>query len=319
MNHWLKPLACALLAILFCSPNTLLQAQEQVKIDTFARTKIPVLVEPMKFSDDLPPGLVQRIQQVAYTILEQHWHFEVINHSSSENSGEIDPEYIFQLSLLPLIDNLSQNDTRDSTKAIVRTNYYLSSGVKLNLRVTNIVTGELKYSHEISSIQSARGRKFFNPPNMVFAYGATVDWRFGTKRYPFPKSPAAEAQILQDEKNSLLRKALDEFPDIWRQALVEIFPSPIHLTSVINGSAKKPKEVMIDAGQDFGIRKGYAMEVYTYKVYQALGEQFIREEKLGNFYPIEVNADSCRGRLIGGRRDVGDALARGEDLFVRFR
>lgn len=299
--------------------HTNLLAQETAEIDTFSRKKIPVLVEPMQFSSDIPPGLTERIQLVAYTILEQHWHYEVINHSSAKNTGEIDPEYIFQLSLQPLIEDLSQNDIRDTNKVLVRTDYYLSEGIRLNLRVTDIVSGELKYSRDVESIKSARGRKYFNSQMMAFAYGATVNWNLGTTKYPFPNSPEEEASIIQEEKNKLLLKALDELPAIWRQTLVEIFPVPIHLGTIINGSSKKPKQVQIDAGEDFGIRKGYPLEVYTYKVYRALGEEFLREEKLSTFYPVDIGPDSTVGRLYGGRKEVGDALARGEQIFLRFK
>ena len=310
---------CLTLTIIFLLGSMLLPAQENAALDTFSRDRIPVLVEPLQFPSDLPPGLVQRVQQVAYTALEQHWHYQVINHSSSDNTGEVDPEYIFQLSLQPLIDDLSQSDVQDSNKVVVQTNYYLARGLRLNVRVTDIVTGELKYSRSVESIKSARGRKFFTSRRMVFAYGATVDWRTNTSGYPFPNSAREEADILQAEKNKLMQQALDEFPAIWQQALAELFPVPIHLLAVENGSAKKPKQVRIDAGQDFGIRKGFPLEVYTYKIYQALGEEFVREEVLSTFYPVEVGANNCTGRLWGGRKEVGEALARGERIFLRFK
>ena len=78
-------------------------AQEAVVVDTFTREKIPILVEPMQFSEDIPPGLVERLQLAAYKLLELHWHFQVINHSTEQNTGEVDPEYIFQLSLRRLL------------------------------------------------------------------------------------------------------------------------------------------------------------------------------------------------------------------------
>ena len=308
-----------MIGLIYVASVTVLQAQEAVEIDTFSREKIPVLVEPMKIPNDLPPALVERVQLVAYTALERHWHFQVINHSTEENKGEVDPEYIFQLSLQPLIQNLSQNDTRDTNGVLVRTNYYLSEGIRLNVRITDIVTGELKYSQDVESIKSARGRKIFRSQQMLFAYGATVDWRSNTSSYPFPTSPQMEAQIIQDEKNKLLRKALDDFPAVWQRALTEFFPSPIHLVSVVDGSAKKPKMVMIDAGEDYGLRRGYPLEAYTYKAYRALGEQFLREEVLGTFYPTEIRPNSTIGRIYRGKREVGEALARGDTVFFRIK
>ncbi|MEL6658789.1 MAG: hypothetical protein AAFP77_29860 [Bacteroidota bacterium] len=306
---------------LFCLLAVLgTQAQgEAVTIDTFSRDKIPVLVEPMKIPADLPPAMVERIQLVAYTALERHWHFQVINSSTEENTGEVDPEYIFQLSLQPLVESLSQNDSRDTNGVLTRTNYFISEGIRLNLRITDIVTGELKYSQDVESIKSARGRKYFASRQMVFAYGATVDWRSNTNRYPFPTSPEMESQIILEEKNKLLRKALDEFPARWQETLTKIFPSPIHILSVVDGSAKKPKKVKIDAGADFGISRGYPLEAYTYKSYRALGEQFLREEVLGTFYPVEVGPNTTIGRIFGGRKEIGEALARGDTVFFRFK
>lgn len=296
-------------------------AQEAVEIDTFSRDKIPVLVEPMLFPQDAPPGLVERIQTVAYKLLEQHWHFQVVNHSTEENTGEIAPEYIFQLSLQPLIDELSQRDVLDSNKVLVRTSYSIRSGLRLNLRVTNIVSGELKYSRDVESIEQTAGSKFFRPPYMRFAETSKVASSQFDKgiQYPFPESPEAEAQILQEQKNRLMVKALDEFPDIWTHTLSELFPVAIHLVEVIDGSAKKPKKILIDAGEDFGVRIGWPMDLYTYKVYRAMGEEFVREEPLGNFYPVDIKANSTIGRIWGGRKAVGEALARGDQIFLRFR
>lgn len=303
-----------------------LQAQEAVEVDTFSRNKIPVLVEPMQFPENTPPRLVERIQLIAYRTLEQHWHFQVINHSEEENTGEVDPEYIFQLSLQPLIDDLGQRDVKDSNDVHVETKYYVKSGMRLNLRVTNIVTGELKYSQDVESIASSTGTKSFRPPTMRFVNTDTrVASRFTNTGlgpgagYPFPKSPEAEAQMLQEEKNRLLMKALDDFPGIWQRTLSGLFPVAIHLVEVINGSETKPKKIRIDAGEDFGVRIGYPMDLYTYKVYRAMGEEFVREETLGNFYPADIQADHTIGRIIGGRKDVGEALARGEQIFLRFR
>ncbi len=298
-------------------------AQETVEVDTFTREKIPILVEPMQFSDDIPPSLVERLQLAAYKLLELHWHFEVINHSTEQNTGEVDPEYIFQLSLQPLIDELSQRDVLDSNKVLVRTSYSLQAGIRLNLRVTDIVTGELKYSRDVESVQRTSGNKFFRPPSMHFAEdskaAASRTSSLSGYKYPFPSSPEAEAQILQEQKNRLLTKSLDAFPDIWNRALSELFPVAIHLVEVIDGSAKKPKKILIDAGEDFGVEIGWPMDLFTYKVYRAMGEEFVREETIGNFYPYKIGPNSTVGRIWGGRKEVGEALARGEKVFLRFR
>lgn len=297
--------------------STPLSSQQNQLIDTFSRDQIPILIEPMQYPEGLPAPLVERIQAVAYTSLENHWHYQVINHSSKANTGEIDPEYIFQLSLEPLIDELSQNDSRDSNRVVFRTNYFFQAGISLNLRVTNIVTGEIQYSEEVESRQYGQGRKNFKARTFFFDYGRRPDWYF-PKKLPYPSSPEEEAQIILNHKADMLNKALDEFPAIWQRTLVEIFPSPIHLVSVLDGSKKKPKVIVVDAGLDFGLKKNAPMELYVLKVYNAMGEQFVREERLGYFYPKEIEANSSVGNILGGRKAVGQALERGETIFCRF-
>lgn len=292
--------------------------QENQLLDTFSRDKIPVLVEPMLFPDDVPPGVVERVQQIAYLSLERHWHFQVINHSTEENKGEIDPEYIFQLSMEPLVDDLSQSDVVDSLGRLTRTNYSLAGGLSFNLRVTNIVTGELKYSREVKCVTRAYGRKNFLARNFVFDYGKNPDWK-SVKMYPFPGSPQEEAAIIQEQKNKLLLDALDAFPGVWNKTLSGIFPCPIHLTQVLSGKKKKPAQITIDAGEDQGISKGSPLELFTYNVYQAMGQTFVREDKLATFYPTEIGEHQTNGYIYGGRKEVGQALERGETVFLRFK
>jgi hypothetical protein len=293
-------------------------AQENQLLDTFSRDKIPVLVEPMLFPGDVPPGVVERVQQIAFLSLERHWHFQVINHSTEENKGEIDPEYIFQLSMEPLVDDLSQIDALDSLGRLTRTNYSLAGGLSFNLRVTNIVTGELKYSREVKCVTRAYGRKNFLARNFVFDYGKNPDWK-SVKMYPFPGSPQEEAAIIQEQKNKLLLDALDAFPGVWNKTLSEIFPCPIHLINVLKGKQKKPIQVTIDAGEDKGISVGNPLELFTYDVYQAMGQTFVREEKLATFYPTEIQEHRTSGYIYGGRKEVGQALDRGETVFLRFK
>lgn len=292
--------------------------QDNQLLDTFSRDKIPVLVEPMLFPVDVPRGVVDRVQQIAFLSLERHWHYQVINHSQKENKGEIDPEYIFQLSMDPLVDDLSQSDGVDSLGRLTRTNYSLAGGLSFNLRVTNIVTGELKYSREVKCVARAHGRKNFQARNFVFDYGRNPDWKF-VKTYPFPSSPQEEAAIIQEQKNKLLLDALDAFPGVWNKALSEIFPCPIHLTEVLAGKKKKPAQIKIDAGEDQGISKGSPLELYTYNVYQAMGQTFVREQKLATFYPTEIYEHQTNGYIYGGRKEVGQALEQGKTVFLRFK
>lgn len=313
-----KEIGSLLLFLCCCLMASWASAQENQLLDTFSRDKIPVLVEPMLFPGDVPPGVVERVQQIAFLSLERHWHFQVINHSTEENKGEIDPEYIFQLSMEPLVDDLSQIDALDSLGRLTRTNYSLAGGLSFNLRVTNIVTGELKYSREVKCVTRAYGRKNFLARNFVFDYGKNPDWK-SVKMYPFPGSPQEEAAIIQEQKNKLLLDALDAFPGVWNKTLSEIFPCPIHLINVLKGKQKKPIQVTIDAGEDKGISVGNPLELFTYDVYQAMGQTFVREEKLATFYPTEIQEHRTSGYIYGGRKEVGQALDRGETVFLRFK
>ena len=313
-----KEIRSLLLFLCCCLMASWASAQENQLLDTFSREKIPVLVEPMLFPGDVPPGVVERVQQIAFLSLERHWHFQVINHSTEENNGEIDPEYIFQLSMEPLVDDLSQSDVVDSLGRLTRTNYALAGGLSFNLRVTNIVTGELKYSREVKCVTRAYGRKNFQARNFVFDYGRNPDWK-SVKMYPFPGSPQEEAAIIQEQKNKLLLDALDAFPGVWNKTLSEIFPCPMHLINVLKGKTKKPVQVTIDAGEDKGISIGNPLELFTYNVYQAMGQTFVREEKLATFYPTEIEEHRTSGYIYGGRKEVGQALERGDTVFLRFK
>lgn len=288
--------------------------QDNQLLDTFSRAEIPVLIEPMQFPADVPPLLVERIQNVAYLSVEQHWHYRVVNNSTEENTGEVDPEYLFQLSLEPLVDDLSQRDIYDTLGVLTQTKYSVTAGLSFNLRVTNIVNGELKYSREVRAVKGATGYKNFLARNMVFSYSETQK-----KMYPFPASPQMEAEIIQETKNKLLLDALDAFPAIWQQALNELFPAPMHLVKVIKGKRKKPKMIVVDAGEDYGISKGAILDLFTYDVYQAMGQTFVREEKLAAYYPTETEAHRSSGYVYFGRKEVGRALERGKQVFVRFR
>ncbi|MGH1437383.1 MAG: hypothetical protein ACRBG0_23290 [Lewinella sp.] len=314
----IKKIGSSLLFFCCCLMANYAIGQENQLLDTFSRDKIPVLIEPMQFPADVPPGVVERVQQIAFLSLERHWHFQVINHSTEENKGEVDPEYIFQLNMEPLIDDLSQSDALDTLGMLTRTNYSLAGGFSFNLRVTNIVTGELKYSREVKCVTRAYGRKNFLARNFVFDYGRNPDWKF-VKMYPFPGSPQEEATIIQEQKNKLLLDALDALPAVWNKELSALFPCPIHLVKVVAGKTKKPTRVIIDAGADNGISIGDPLELFTYDVYQAMGQTFIREEKLATFYPIEIEENQTRGSIYGGRKEVGQALERGETVFLRFK
>lgn len=94
--------------------------------------------------------------------------------------------------------------------------------------------------------------------------------------------------------------------------MVEIFFVFIYIFEVIDGSGKKFKNICIDVGEDFGIWKGFLFEVYIYKVYWVLGEEFICEEKFCIFYFVEIGFNSCSGWFFGGWKEVGIVLVWGE-------
>jgi len=144
----------ALALLLFCS---FLQAQktEVDPLDTFSRAPIPILIEPMRYPEGLPEELIRDLESTAYKSLEDHWHFQVVNHSEEENTGEVDPEYIFQLSLEPIIDNLSQQDMLDTNKQVIGKRITLTGGISANLRITDIVSGESTFLVAKRAIASA--------------------------------------------------------------------------------------------------------------------------------------------------------------------
>jgi hypothetical protein len=260
------------------------------------------------------PELVSKIEQTAYTMLEDHWHFQVINHSKEENTGEIDPEYIFQLSLEPLIDNLTQSDILDTNEQVIGRRFNLTGGISANLRITDIVSGELKYIRDIKLTQSTVGYKDFNKRTFHFNTGKSV-----ARKRPYPSSPEREALILQDEKNQLLESALNSWDAAWEKEINRVFPCPIHLVKVLDGSTKKPKEIQVDAGHDFGLQKNAYLTLVTIKIYEAMGEQFVRYEQLGYYYPKEIEAHHSTGNIFGGRKAVGEALAAGKQVFLRLQ
>ena len=101
--HWL-------ILLIFVLVATALPAQEVMPVDTFSREKIVVLVEPMQYPPDLPPQLVEHLQEVVHGTLENHWHFHVIDPDNDAPKGALDPEYIIQLTLQPLVEDATQKD-----------------------------------------------------------------------------------------------------------------------------------------------------------------------------------------------------------------
>jgi hypothetical protein len=88
---------------------------------------------------------------------------------------------------------------------------------------------------------------------------------------------------------------------------------------VLDGSEKKPKQILVDAGQDFDLQKNVYLTLVTIKTYEALGEQFVRYEHLGYYYPKEIEAHQSTGNIFGGRKAVGEALAAGKQVFLRLQ
>ncbi|MEL7221838.1 MAG: hypothetical protein AAGJ93_10995 [Bacteroidota bacterium] len=300
----------ALVLLLFCS---FLQAQkaEVDPLDTFSRAPIPILIEPMRYPEGLPEELIRDIESTAYKSLEDHWHFQVVNHSEEENTGEVDPEYIFQLSLEPIIDNLSQQDLLDTNKQVIGKRINLTGGISANLRITDIVSGELKYVRDIKATQSATGSKYYQTSTFFFSGGKT-----GNRQRPYPSTPDKEALIIQDEKNRLLDSALKAWKTAWNKEITRLFPCAIHLVEVLEGSEKKPKVIRVDAGKDFGLRKNVYLSIVTIKAYEAMGETFATHEQLGYYYPKEIEDQQSTGNIFGGRKAVGTALAEGKQVYL---
>lgn len=302
------------LAILSACNFVKAQKEEINPLDTFSREPIPILVEPMRYPDGLPEELIRDIERTAYKTLEDHWHFQVVNHSEEENTGEVDPEYIFQLSLEPLIDNVSQQDLLDTNKQVIGRSISITGGISANLRITNIVSGELKYVRDIKVTQYAVGSKYYQTSTFYFSSGKS-----GNRQRPYPSTPDKEALIIQDEKTRLLTSSLKLWKTAWQKEITRIFPCAIHLVEVIDGSAKKPKVIRIDAGKDFGLRKNVYLTLGTIKVYEAMGETFAKFEQLGYYYPKEIEDNQSTGNIFGGRKAVGTALAEGQQVYLRLQ
>ena len=55
------------------------------------------------------------------------------------------------------------------------------------------------------------------------------------------------------------------------------------------------------------------------KTYEVFGEKQARADVVGIFIPGEVSASSTVGHIVDGYRDIGLALVRGEQVFLRFK
>ena len=316
---WLCNIYDWLIGLIFVLVATALPAQEVMPVDTFSREKIVVLVEPMQYPPDLPPQLVEHLQEVVHGTLENHWHFHVIDPENDAQKGALDPEYIIQLTLQPLVEDATQKDVRDSYGRKTGTDYFLAMGIRLNLRVTDIVSGELLYSQMVDSILPGRGRKRAQTGSIIFITGNKPNWSHNPRSYPYAALAHEEEKILLEEKSKLFQDAIERFPYIWQKALASIFPAPIHITDILEGSKRRPYVMRIDAGSDYGIVKGRPLEVYVYKTYEVFGEKQARADVVGIFIPGEVSANSTVGHIVDGYRDIGLALVRGEQVFLRFK
>ncbi|MEM1216150.1 MAG: hypothetical protein AAGJ82_10720, partial [Bacteroidota bacterium] len=299
----------------FCCWFGLLQAQTlDNPLDTFASDPIPILVEPLRYPTTASLELVQWLETKLYTTLEDHWHFQVVNHSREENLGVVDPEYIFQLSLGPIIDDIFQSEKRDTSGQLLGIDLVISSGVQFNLRVTNIQTGELKYAREIKSTVTSRG--FKNPYAGILSLTQDGDGQSARVR-PLPPTPAAEAQLLSAEKDRLFDLALKRLPRVWNDGLNRVFPVACYVTDITEGSAQKPTAIRINAGSSMGIKARGTWECYTAQVYEAMGEVFVYKKVIAYFSPRKIATHSTSGSVYSGRKELGEALRAGQKVFCR--
>lgn len=294
--------------------SLLAQSEEVSSLDTFSREPIPILLNAMQFPTDVPPALVERLRQVTGLSFERHWHFDVINHSSAQNDGSIDPEYVVQLTLLPLVDNMSKVSRTDSLGPYFY--YSLSQGIEIDIRVTDIVTGEVVSNRTpavtasgVAILRTATANPYFS-----FQHGHVG----GGQRHllPLPRSPEEEAQILSEQQRRLFLSALDEFPQQFNKILDDIFPVAIHMTKILDRNKKRVNRIRIDAGSAMGVEKGKAMRVVTYTSYDALGETFVRKDYMGWYYPTEIEEHTSEGILSGGRKDAANAVDAGKKIFI---
>ena len=294
-------------------------AQQQTFVqDTFDRRPIPVLVEQIQFAEGVPVELARKIEQYAYGQMEDHWRFVIVNSDSAPVSDTIAPEYIVQLNFEPLIDAVSSDDVRDSTKQVVRTNYRISVGIKVNLRVTTITTGELAYSKEVLSTQFVSGRKLYEQGVFQFVNGRFTGVGVQIPRsYPIPQSPAAEAELLEQQKSTMFSRAYDEWLEEWDKTLLRIFPMRIHITEVLERKGKKAQWVTIDAGEDFSLTKNTFLLAYTQRNYEAMGTTFVYTEDLGYLVAKEVGPNSSRVKVTYRSKDITAALDSGATVFCR--
>lgn len=301
--------------------------EEESVVDTFSRNPIPVLIEPMKYAEDIPLPFVRQMEEFAYRSMEAHWHYQVVNNSTNESLPDtIAPEYIIQLNLEPLQQQLSSRDIKDTLDQVLFTDYLIRVDLQATLRVTEITTGELKYVKKINTYKYACGRKDYKAGTFTFADGNKVDWattsaiaiRAQKRRiHPLPDSPEKEGEIQQSEKNRLLRLAYANWKDRWQSTLLVIFPCRIHITKVLESKRGKPRWVQIDAGTDFRMKHNMYLRVYTQRNYEALDRTFVRTEDIGWIILKEVGEKSSRAKVTGGKKDIAAALERGDIIFCR--
>lgn len=305
-------------------------AQEQEGesvVDTFSRDPIPVLIEPMKYAEDVPLPFVRQMEQFAYRSIEAHWHYQVVNNSTNEALPDtVAPEYIIQLNLEPIQQQLSSRDIKDTLDQVIYTDYLIRVDLQTTLRVTEIATGELKYVKKINTYKYASGRKDYRARTFAFADGSNVNWQAtmgsrlntrGQRVNNLPDTPEKEGQIQQSEKNRLLMQAYESWKNSWQASLLTIFPCRIHITKILESKRGKPQWVQIDAGEDFRLKHNAYLRVYTQRNYEALGRTFVRTEDIGWLILKEVGPKTTRAKVTGGKKDMVAAIERGDILFAR--
>ncbi len=286
--------------------------------DTFARVPIPVLVEQIQFSEGIPTDFAREIEQYAYGRMEDSWRFIIVNSETAPVSDTVAPEYIVQINLEPLKEGSSTREIRDSARQVIGTSIHVSAGIKVNLRVTTITTGELLYSREVEANKYTEGRKIFSRGNVTFSDGRQLSSIPRGRSYPMPKTAEEEAELIQREKSRLYGLVLAEWKEQWDQTLYRIFPMRIHITNILERKGKKAQWVQIDAGENFELSKNAYMRVYTQRNYHAMGRTFVRVEDIGWLSVREVGTDSSRAKINPiGRQAVTDALDSGQVVFCR--
>lgn len=303
------------------------ESEEESVVDTFSRDPIPVLIEPMKYAEDIPLPFVRQMEQFAYRSIEAHWHYQVVNNSTNEALPDtVAPEYIIQLNLEPLQQQLSSQDIKDSLDQVVYTDYLIRVDLQTTLRVTEITTGELKYVKKINAYKYASGRKDYKAGTFTFSDGSNINWGAtvpsvvrsqGRRVNNLPDTPEKEGQIQQSEKNRLLTQAYENWKYSWQRTLLDIFPCRIHITKVLETKRNKPQWVQIDAGENFRLKHNAYLRVYTQRNYEPLDRTFVRTEDIGWLILKEVGPQTTRAKVVGGKKDIAAALERGDVLFAR--